>query len=87
VTLPAPEGRENAWHTSARAAAERAEKDWVRMVANMGAGAYDVYIAPLGIPDPDWPEQTLRDLLKIAFGNGRLIDTLDHPVIQRLLGR
>ena len=25
--------------------------------------------------------------LTLAFGNGRLIDSLEHPVIQRLLGR
>jgi hypothetical protein len=57
------------------------------MVSNRGAGAYDVYIAQAGIPDPEWPDETLTDLLRVAFGKGRLIDTHKHPVIQRLLGR
>ena len=29
----------------------------------------------------------MTELLNLAFGNGRLIDSLEHPVIQRLLGR
>lgn len=86
VPLPTPDGRENAWHQTARKAAENAEASWIRMGANMGAGCYDVVIAPEGLSDPQWPESTLKDLLQIAFGNGRLIDRADHPVIQRLRG-
>ena len=86
VPLPTVDGRENAWHTTARAAAELGEKSWVRMVPNMGAGCYDVWAASSAISDPVWPKETLSDLLRIAFGNGRLIETIDHPVIQRLRG-
>jgi hypothetical protein len=86
VPLPTAEGRENAWHHTARIAAEHAETNWVRMIANMSAGCYDVKIAPPGMPDPEWPTESLADLLPIAFGNGKLIDSLDHPVIKRLMG-
>ena len=86
VPLPTPDERENAWHKTAREAAVQAESKWTRMVANMGAGCYDVFIAPEGLSDPQWPEEPLSEFLRIAFGNGRLIDKVDHPVIQRLRG-
>jgi hypothetical protein len=86
VPLPGPDGRELAWHKTARAAAELAGTRWVRMTANMEAGHYDILVAPAGIPDPAWPEESLADLMRIAFGNGRLIDAADHPVIKRLQG-
>jgi hypothetical protein len=57
------------------------------MTANMSAQSYDVHIAPSSAAEPIWPKKTLAELLQLAFGNGRLIDSLDHPVIQRLLGR
>ena len=86
LPLPAEDGRTNSWHQTARIAAEEAEKRWVRMAANMGAGAYDVYLAPEGVPDPEWPKHDFRELLRLAFGNGRLITTADHPVLKRLRG-
>ena len=49
VPLPSGEGRELAWHTTAREAATRAEQVWIRIVANMSAGAYDIYEAPASI--------------------------------------
>ena len=38
------------------------------------------------VAEPDWPEHEFTKLLEIAFGNGRLIDRADHPVLQQLLG-
>ncbi len=87
VPLPTPDGRENAWHKTAREAAEIAETKWVRMVANLGGGHYEVFVAPMGLSEPIWPEQSFSDLLRIAFGGGRLIDSVDHPVLRRLQGR
>jgi len=87
VLLPSNEGREMAWHSSAREAAERAQSNWVRMVANMGGGYYDIWEADGSVAEPQWPEHTFLQLLKVAFGNGRLIDREDHPVLQQLLGR
>ena len=87
VPLPSTDGRTLAWHITARAAAERAEEKWVRVVANMAAAAYDVWTAEANIADPAWTDHTFQKLLEIAFGNGRLIDREDHPVLQQLLGR
>ncbi len=72
---------------SQREAADRAEKHWVRMVANMALGAYDVFEAQGDLPDPVWPEHPFKKLLSIAFGNGKLVDREDHPFVQRLMGR
>ena len=87
VPLPTPDGRTNAWHTTHREAAERAEEDWLRMVANMSAGFYNVLEATAKFAEPDWPNHTFSKLLEIGFGNGRVIDREDHPVLQELLGR
>ncbi len=87
VPLPPSDRADNTWSMTARTAAERAETAWVRMTANMSAQSYDVHIAQSSAAEPIWPKKTLAELLQLAFGNGRLIDSLDHPVIQRLLGR
>lgn len=87
VPLPPVEGAENTWNMTARAAADLAETKWVRLTANRSAQCYDVHVAQSAATDPVWPDKSLGELLTIAFNNGRLIDSLDHPVIQRLLGR
>jgi hypothetical protein len=78
-------GRGNAWHTTAREAAVLATTQWLRLTPNMPLGAYDVSVATVKLPDPEWPtDKTFNDILRIAFKD-RLIETVDHPVIQRLL--
>ena len=77
--------RDTAWGVTARAAAEIAETKWVRMQSNMAYGRYDI-VTSTKIPDPVWPSITLNEILKIAFGDGHLIDSLDHSVIRQLQG-
>lgn len=77
--------RSNPWHDSALIALEHAEKRWVRISANMNAGRYDVFGATANLPDPVKPDLTLQQLLETAF-RGRMIDSLEHPVIQKLRG-
>lgn len=77
--------RDTNWGVTARSAAEIAETKWVRMQSNMALGRYEVATSDR-IPDPVWPDITLNKILKIAFGDGRLIDRLDHPVIRQLQG-
>lgn len=85
VRMPDDTGRENAWHVSARKAAEHGMKSWIRVQANMAMGCYDVMTSD-HIPEPEWPNITFRELLRIAFGGGRMIDSLDHPVVRQLSG-
>jgi hypothetical protein len=86
VKLAQDDAAPNPWHASALAAAQTAMSFWVRVQANKGLGAYDVLCAEGNLPDPEWPDMTLAAMLKTAF-RGRLIDTLDHPLIARLRGR
>jgi hypothetical protein len=86
LKLPRDDRRENNWGPSARKAAELGEKKWTRMQSNMALGAYDVTTSD-HYPDPVWPNVTLCELLRIAFGDGRLIDREDHAVIRQLRGR
>ena len=85
VRLPSPDGRVNEWHRSAQGAAERAMSHWIRVTANMSLGAYEIIEAPGKIPDPEWPEYSFRDLLRIGFRD-RIINSFDHPVLKRLRG-
>jgi hypothetical protein len=86
LKLPRDDRRESNWNLSARKAAELGEKKWTRMQANMALGIYDVTTSD-HYPDPVWPNAALRELLRIAFDGGRLIDNEDHPVIRQLRGR
>jgi hypothetical protein len=86
VTIPPADRTTNEWWRSAREAAELAITRWIRVKAEMNLGAYQMYEAEGQIPDPEWPELPYQELLRIAFKD-RLIDRIDHPVIQRLRGR
>lgn len=83
--LPGPEGRSSAWHTSALEAATLAQSRWVRIAANMGAGYYDVFETTADLPEPNWPEKELRELLEICFRD-QFIRDQDHFALKRLRG-
>jgi hypothetical protein len=85
VRVPAADGRVNGWHQSAATAAQHAMKSWIRIKANMGLGAYEIFEAEGSIPDPDWPDLSFEEIYRIAFKD-RLIADPDHPVIKRLRG-
>jgi hypothetical protein len=85
VRLPASDGRQDNWSRSALQAAEFAMRSWIRVVANLHLGAYEVYEAGGNLPEPEWPEITFTKLLEIAFGN-RFIQSPDHPLMRRLRG-
>jgi hypothetical protein len=86
IRLPDANGRPNAWNTSHLQAANMAMTKWVRSASNMNLGAYEIFEAPGSLPEPEWPELAFKDLLKIAFQD-KFIRSLDHPVVQRLLGK
>ena len=85
VKLPGVDGRSSAWHTSALEAAQLAQSRWIRVSANMTAGYYDVFETTAELPDPQWPEQTLAELLEICFRD-RFIRDRDHIALKRLRG-
>jgi hypothetical protein len=85
VAFPEADGRRNDWARSAVDAADHAMRRWVRLVANMSLGAYEIYEAQGQLPEPEWPDLAFGEMLKIAFRD-RIIDRPDHPVVQRLQG-
>ena len=87
VPLPPQEGHDNGWNISHRIVADMSETTWVRMVSNRDTGAYEA-IRALGsdIPEPQWPELSLVQLLELAFGNSHVIDREEHPAVLTLRG-
>jgi hypothetical protein len=58
---------------------------WVRVKANTNLGAYEIFKAQAEFGEPEWPDLSFWELIKIAFRD-HLIDSLDHPVVKRLRG-
>jgi len=85
VPLPLDDGRRNEWHATAREAADLASRSWVRVAADMSLGAYRIYKAEAQLTEPEWPEQSLNELLRLAFRD-RVIDSDNHPMVRRLRG-
>jgi hypothetical protein len=79
------DGRQDEWSRTALEAANLAQTKWVKVVANLGLGAYEVSVATATLPEPGWPELTFNAILEIAFKD-RFIRTTDHPVLRRLRG-
>ena len=61
-------------------------EQWVQVVADRDAGVYTVALAEDNLEEPEWPEQTFRELFHIGFKR-RTVNSLDHPVFKQLRGR
>lgn len=85
IRMPGPDGKVDEWSRSALEAARMAQAGWCRVTANMALGSYEVFQATAPIPDPEWPETSFKDLLRVAFKDRR-IDSMDHPVLRKLRG-
>ena len=85
IRLPNADGRHDNWNRSALEAAELAKKKWIKVVSNMSLGGYEVYEATGKLPDPEWPDLSFEEIMKVAFKD-RYITGMDHPVIRRLNG-
>ena len=85
IRLPSEDGRLDNWNTSAAEAAVMAQDKWVRVSSNMALGAYDIFEATGEIPEPEWPDMPMSEILEIAF-RGRYIDSLEHAVLKKLQG-
>ena len=85
LRLPGSSGKTDAWSMSALEAYEEAKKNWVRISANMSLGAYEIYEALGNLSDPEWPDESMDEIVRIAFRN-TFIESYDHPVLRRLRG-
>jgi hypothetical protein len=85
VPLPSADGRDNEWNHSQRGGAEKAMQKWIRLSSNMAIGQYEIKEATATLPEPDWPELSFQEIIRLAFAD-RVITSLDHPVVKRLRG-
>ena len=85
LRLPGSSGKTDAWSMSALEAYEEAQRNWVRVSANMSLGAYEIYKPVGNLSDPEWPEESMDEIVRIAFRNS-FIESYDHPVLRRLRG-
>ena len=74
--------RRNHWAESALKAVEIAKGKWIRVIsANQG---YEIREAKAPMPEPQWPDMSRDEIIQLAF-EGRVIDTMEHPVAKRLV--
>ena len=87
VGTEGPDGKLDEWSRSARDGAELGMKSWVRLQSNIPNGAYDVFVAkPLvPIPEPQWPTESMSELLRLAFRD-KVIESPDHPIVRQMQG-
>ena len=85
LRLPDSSGKTDAWSLSALEAYEEAKRRWVRVAANMSLGAYEIFEALGELSEPEWPEESMDEIVRIAFRNS-FIESYDHPVLRRLRG-
>ncbi len=85
VKLPDGTGRIDSWNASAMAIINAHAGEWIRVVSQRDAACYGVFTTEADLPAPEWPDEPFEELLGKAF-KGRIIDTLDHPLVRRLRG-
>lgn len=83
VKLANDSGELHSYPESAHDAARKARKKWIRIESDRDAGQYVSVILKRKKEDPKWPDYDQSKWLKLGFKD-RLIDSLDHPVVQEL---
>jgi hypothetical protein len=80
---------DNSWNHSYIAGCEQATTLWTQVTSRgeEGVEGYRIEVArdPDAFPEPEWPKQSLSDLIDRAFA-GRMIRSEDHPALLRLIG-
>ena len=80
---------DNIWNTTNLQACEQAKASWIQATSRReeGVEAYKADVArdADAFPAPNWPTQSLADLINVTFA-GRLIEAEDHPGLLRLIG-
>jgi hypothetical protein len=74
----------NSWTESVMLAMDEALTDWISLETDHALGEYKRHHGPRDWEDPEWSDQTLEDVVNLAFRD-RIIDSLEHPVAKRLL--
>jgi hypothetical protein len=80
---------DNTWVASNLRACEQAKTHWTQVTSRREEGV-DAYKPDFArdtdaFPGPNWPRQSLGDLINITFA-GRMIENENHPGLLRLIG-
>ena len=78
--------RPNAWHSSLIRGIQTAEVSWARLEANMGAGQYTIIVSKDDLGEPQWPTQSMDELVQEVFSNNIIADE-SHPFVRQIQGR
>jgi hypothetical protein len=80
---------DNSFNQDNVAGCEQAKPLWTQATSRgeEGVDGYLIEVArdPDAFPEPNWPQQSLSELIERAFA-GRMITTEDHPALLRLIG-
>ena len=85
LRLPTPDN-DMQWFRSALMASEIAEGEWVKISANMGIGAYDLYTTESITKEPRFPDTDFAELVKLGF-QGKIITSPDNQMVVELSGK
>lgn len=77
--------RRNRWNASAKAAAEKAKENWVRIETDQELKVYTAKKAVDEHSEPLWPEMTFQEILSVAFRD-KIIRIPNHKVLRYLRG-
>jgi hypothetical protein len=80
------QGTPNSWHASIVKGIDLAETTWVRMEAARNASQYTIIRSRDDLGDPEWPTQSMEELVQEVFQN-KIISDPDHPFARQLEGR
>ena len=80
---------DNTFNDTALEACEQAKTRWVQANSRKGEGvdAYQIAFStdPDAFPEPNWPKQSLDELIGVTF-MGRMITSDNDPALRRLIG-
>lgn len=85
VQQPDERGNWNQWHRSQSKIVLQAKEQWVRAQPERSINGYVAYIAEGKLPDPEWPDKTMPEILSTAFADA-IINDADHPIVKSVKG-
>lgn len=87
INVPRDQTNVSAIYTAQDQAVTFAMEGWIRMTWAAKKKIHESfpYVGP-AVPDPDWPDKSFSEILKVVFGSGQMIATLDHPTLRKLAG-
>ena len=78
---------DTSWYCSAREAVRACTSEWLKVVSRKGPNIYELYPSKYPIPDPEWDGLPAFDVMLESAFSGRMITSLEHPILQKALGK